>query len=123
MPGEKPFLEDWHNHLSTIFPEVRVKSFLEMRGADMGDFYAIPALSALWTGLLYDDIALDAAWEIVKHWDHNDRETLRRTVPKTALHTDAPGRRLRYGHVSDIARDIVGIAEAGLLRRALTVWL
>jgi glutamate--cysteine ligase len=119
LPGEKPYIEDWENHLSTIFPEVRLKHFLEMRGADMGNLEAIPALSALWTGLLYDEIALNAAWDIIRNWTHADREVLRANVPETALHTEAPGRKLRYGHVSDIARDVVGIAEAGLLRRAL----
>ncbi len=117
LPGEKPLVSDWEDHLSTIFPEVRLKQFLEMRGADMGSLEAIPALSALWTGLLYDEIALEAAWDIVRHWDAGDRQRLREAAPVTALHTEAPGRRLRYGTVRDIARDIVGIAEAGLVRR------
>ncbi len=119
LPGEKPFVEDWENHLSTLFPEVRLKSFLEMRGADMGDLGAIPAVAALWVGLLYDDIALDSAWDVVRTWSNADRERLRSEVPRTGLHTDVPGNHLRYGKVSDIARDIVGIAEAGLLRRGL----
>jgi glutamate--cysteine ligase len=118
LPGEKPYVEDWDNHLSTIFPEVRLKSFLEMRGADMGGLAAIGALAALWTGLLYDDIAREAAWEIIQVWSPADRERLRVEVPTTGLHTPAPGRHLRYGYVSDIARDIVGMAEAGLVRRA-----
>jgi glutamate--cysteine ligase len=117
LPGEKPYIEDWENHLSTLFPEVRLKRFLETRGADMGSRDSIPALAALWTGLLYDEIALDSAWEIVSHWGAADRQRLRTTVPATGLHTEAPGRHLRYGRLSDVARDMVGIAEAGLVRR------
>ncbi len=118
LPGELPYIEDWENHLSTIFPEVRLKRFLEMRGADMGSLEAIPALAAFWAGLLYDDIALDAAADIIGHWSAADRQRLRDEVPRLGLQTEAPGRHLRYGKVSDIARDIVGIAEAGLIRRA-----
>ena len=68
LPGEKPTIKDWEDHLSTLFPEVRLKQFLEMRGADMGDETSVPALSAFWAGLLYDDVSLEAAWELVKHW-------------------------------------------------------
>src|SRR3982750_210779 len=77
LPGEKPLRSDWIDHLSTAFPEVRLKSFLEMRGADGGRWSRICALPALWVGLLYDDGALDAAWELVKHWTIGEREALR----------------------------------------------
>src|SRR5436309_3183571 len=85
LPGEKPRLSDWVDHLSTAFPEVRLKSFLEMRGADGGRWSRICALPALWVGLLYDEQALDAAWELVKHWSIGERERLRHEVPKLAL--------------------------------------
>lgn len=120
LPGEKPSVADWEHHLSTAFPEVRLKSFLEMRGADMGKAELIPALAAFWTGLLYDSISLDAAWDVVKHWTAADRQVLRNAVPKTALHTPIPGPKLRFGTVADLAREIVGIAQAGLVRRGLT---
>ena len=113
LPGEKPTLDDWNDHLSTAFPEVRLKTFLEMRGADGGPWGRICALPALWVGLLYDQGALDAAWDVVKHWTMDERETLRSSVPKLGL--DAPiagGRRLR-----DIAGEVVDIASAGLAAR------
>lgn len=117
VPGEKPMIKDWENHLSTLFPEVRLKQFLEMRGADMGDAASVSALSALWTGLLYDDVALEAAWELVSEWTAEERQTLREEVPVTALRTPWPGDILRFGDVKDAAREIVGIASAGLIRR------
>ena len=119
LPGEKPTVKDWEDHLSTLFPEVRLKQFLEMRGADMGDEAAITALPALWTGLLYDDIALDAAWDLVKDWTEYDRQALRNGVPRQALQTPVPGNDLRFGTVGDLAREMVGIASAGLARRAI----
>ena len=112
LPGEKPTIKDWEDHLSTLFPEVRLKTFLEMRGADMGDEAHVVALSAFWTGLLYDDIALEAAWELVKNWSDDDREHLRREVPRLGL--DTPFDR---SSLFDIAAQAVGIAEAGLVRR------
>ncbi|RZF64382.1 glutamate--cysteine ligase [Sphingomonas populi] len=114
LPGELPTIDDWNDHLSTAFPEVRLKTFLEMRGADGGPWGRICALPALWVGLLYDDAALDAAWDVVKHWTMEERETLRSSVPKLGL--DAPiagGRRLR-----DIAGDVLDISHAGLSARA-----
>ena len=93
LPGEKPRLSDWIDHLSTAFPEVRLKSFLEMRGADGGRWGRICALPALWVGLLYDDAALDAAWDRVKHWTIDEREALRHAVPREALDARGPGRR------------------------------
>ena len=91
LPGEKPTLDDWNDHLSTAFPEVRLKTFLEMRGADGGPWSRICALPALWVGLLYDDAALDAAWDLVKHWTIDERQALRDAVPKLALDAPIPG--------------------------------
>ncbi|MET3825454.1 glutamate--cysteine ligase [Sphingomonas sp. PvP055] len=114
LPGETPTLDDWNDHLSTAFPEVRLKTFLEMRGADGGPWGRICALPALWVGLLYDDQALDAAWDLVKHWTIEERQTLRDSVPRLGL--DAPiagGRTLR-----DIAGEVLDISHAGLTARA-----
>jgi glutamate--cysteine ligase len=91
LPGEKPLKSDWIDHLSTAFPEVRLKSFLEMRGADGGPWSRICALPALWVGLLYDQTALDAAWDLVKDWDMDGRERLRSSVPKLGLDAPLPG--------------------------------
>ncbi|WP_311270629.1 glutamate--cysteine ligase [Sphingobium sp. WCS2017Hpa-17] len=113
LPGEKPTEKDWEDHLSTAFPEVRMKSFLEMRGADGGPWNRICALPALWVGLLYDQGALDAAWDVVKDWTMEERQLLRDSVPKLGL--DAPiggGRTLR-----DIAGQVVDIARSGLAAR------
>ncbi|QNN68072.1 glutamate--cysteine ligase [Sphingomonas lutea] len=113
LPGEKPRLTDWTDHLSTAFPEVRLKSFLEMRGADGGRWGRICALPAFWVGLLYDDQALDAAWDLVKHWTIAEREALRGAVPKQALEAPTPdGRTVRA-----LAGDVLKIAAAGLSRR------
>jgi glutamate--cysteine ligase len=114
LPGEKPLLTDWVDHLSTAFPEVRLKSFLEMRGADGGRWSRICALPALWVGLLYDDEALDAAWELVKHWRLDEREKLRHEVPRLALDAVTPdGETMR-----DFAGRVLDIAANGLTRRA-----
>ena len=114
LPGEKPKLADFTDHLSTIFPEVRLKSFLEMRGADGGPWNRICALPALWVGLLYDDNALDAAWDLARDWSIADQEQLRRDVPKLALKAPLPG----GGTVHDLAREVLEIASSGLARRA-----
>ncbi|GHA30637.1 glutamate--cysteine ligase [Devosia pacifica] len=119
LPGEKPTQRDWEDHLSTLFPEVRLKQFLEMRGADMGEPKMATALSALWVGLLYDDVALQTAYELVMEWEPETRQILRREVPKTALKTVWPDDVLRFGEVQDAAREVVGIASAGLARRAI----
>ena len=114
LPGEKPTEKDWEDHLSTAFPEVRLKSFLEMRGSDGGPWNRICALPALWVGLLYDQGALDAAWDLVKDWSMEERQVLRDSVPKLGL--DAPvsgGRTLR-----DIAPEALEIARSGLASRA-----
>ncbi len=108
-----PTRGDWDNHLSTLFPEVRLKQFLEMRGADMGDEAAVNALPALFVGLLYDRTALDAAWDLVKDWTAEERQTLRDEVPRSAIRTP-----FRSGTVADIARPMLDIARAGLARRA-----
>ena len=112
LPGELPTLKDWEDHLSTIFPEVRLKRFLEMRGADSGPWRTLCALPALWTGLLYDDTALDAAWDIVKGWTAEDRQKLRADVPKQALKARVAGRSVR-----EIAREVLAIARDSLKRR------
>ena len=114
LPGEKPKIADFTDHLSTIFPEVRLKSFLEMRGADGGPWSRICALPALWVGLLYDNDALESAWELVKDWSIEEHEQLRRDVPKVALKASIPGR----GTVHDLARHVLEIASKGLSRRA-----
>ncbi|MCT2398253.1 glutamate--cysteine ligase [Novosphingobium mangrovi (ex Huang et al. 2023)] len=113
LPGERPRLSDWNDHLSTAFPEVRLKSFLEMRGADGGPWGRICALPALWVGLLYDQTALDAAWDLVKGWDMEGRETLRTSVPKLALDAPLPG----GGTLRDIAGEVLDIARSGLAAR------
>jgi glutamate--cysteine ligase len=112
LPGELPTESDWIDHLSTAFPEVRLKSFLEMRGADGGPWSRICALPALWVGLLYDDQALDAAWQVVKSWTMEQREALRNAVPRLGLDAPIPGGTLR-----DIAAEVLAIARAGLKAR------
>jgi len=114
IPGEKPTITDWTDHLSTAFPEVRLKSFLEMRGADGGRWGRICALPALWVGLLYDSQALDEAWDLVKHWTIQEREKLRHEVPRLALEAVTPdGASMR-----DFADQVLDIAAGGLTRRA-----
>jgi glutamate--cysteine ligase len=113
LPGERPRLSDWVDHLSTAFPEVRLKSFLEMRGADGGPWSRICALPALWVGLLYDQGALDAAWDEVKHWSLGARQRLRDEVPRRGLAASTPsGESLR-----DLGRRVLDIADAGLKAR------
>jgi len=114
LPGEKPTIADWTDHLSTAFPEVRLKSFLEMRGADGGRWGRICALPALWVGLLYSDTALNAAWDLCKHWKIQEREALRHAVPRLALDTPVPG----GGNVRDLSQQVLEIAAAGLTERA-----
>ena len=113
LPGELPRASDWVDHLSTAFPEVRLKSFLEMRGADGGPWNTICALPAFWVGLLYDKHALDAAWDLVKHWDMDGREALRGAVPRLGLDAPLPG----GGTLKDIAEDILAISRSGLNAR------
>jgi glutamate--cysteine ligase len=113
FPGELPTMGDWADHLTTAFPDVRLKKFLEMRGADAGPWRRLCALPALWTGLLYDDAALDQAWELVKDWTAEERETLRATVPAKGLAATIGGRTLR-----EVALDVVALASSGLKARA-----
>jgi len=112
LPGEIPHMGDWNDHMTTAFPEVRLKRFLEMRGADGGPWDRLCALPAFWVGLLYDQTALDAAWDLVKDWTAEERETLRRDVPKLALH--AP---LRGKPILGLARMVLALAREGLARR------
>jgi glutamate--cysteine ligase len=112
LPGQKPTTTDWVDHLTTAFPEVRLKTYLEMRGADGGPWGNICALPALWVGLLYDQNALDEAWELVKGWTLQDHGYLRREVPRTALKTPFKGATVR-----EIAIEVVRIASGGLKRR------
>jgi len=114
LPGELPTTSDWWDHLSTAFPEVRLKSFLEMRGADGGPWNRICALPALWVGLLYDGTALDAAWDLVKHWSMEEREALRNAVPTQALDATIPG----GGSLRDLAGEVLDMAHEGLVARA-----
>jgi glutamate--cysteine ligase len=113
LPGERPNLVDWDNHLTTLFPEVRMKRFLEMRGADGGPWRRLCALPALWVGLLYDDAALDAAWDLVKNWSAEERQQVRDGVITDALRTEIPGGRT----VQDLSRDVLEIASEGLKAR------
>ena len=106
-------MSDWTDHLSTAFPEVRLKSFLEMRGADGGRWGKICALPALWVGLLYDGPTLDAAWDLVKHWSIEEREQLRREVPRLALATPTPD----GGTMHELAGRVLELAAAGLAAR------
>ncbi|MDP1907851.1 MAG: glutamate--cysteine ligase, partial [Hyphomicrobium sp.] len=112
LPGERPTLDDWSDHLTTLFPEVRLKRFLEMRGADSGPWQRICALPAFWVGLLYDAQALEAAWQLVKDWTAEEREALRNAVPKGALAT--PFRKTTVQH---IAREVLRISRRGLRAR------
>ena len=113
LPGEVPTLSDWADHLTTIFPEARVKKFIEMRGADGGPWRRLCALPALWVGLTYDQTALDAAWDLAKGWDHDTREALRIAASVSGLQGQ-----VGKLHLHDLAREVVAIAEAGLKARA-----
>jgi glutamate--cysteine ligase len=112
MPGERATLSDWANHLSTTFPEVRLKRYLEMRGADSGPLPNLLALPALWVGLLYDDASLDAAWDLAKVWSAQERQKLRDDVPKQGLAAKIRGRT-----VFEIVGEVLKFARAGLARR------
>ncbi len=113
LPGETPTLSDWADHLTTIFPEARIKKFMEMRGADGGPWRRLCALPAFWVGLMYDDGALDAAWDLAKGWDAETREALRVGASEQAL--DA---RVGDIHMHALAREVLDISEAGLKARA-----
>jgi glutamate--cysteine ligase len=113
LKGIEPSMSDWADHLTTIFPEVRMKQFLEMRGADGGSWRRICGLPALWVGLYYDQTALDAAWDMVKDWTAEERQAMRDSVPRLAFNTP-----FRKGTVGDLARQMLDISVEGLRRRA-----
>ncbi len=115
LPGEKPTHSDWADHLTTLFPEVRLKRFLEMRGADCGSWRSLCALPAFWTGLLYHQPSLDAAYDFIKGWTAEERQQLRNAVPRLALKTP-----FRQGTVLDTARIVLNFAAAGLKARSHT---
>eukprot|EP00903_Cladosiphon_okamuranus_P003321 g3319.t1 len=114
LPGERPAIDDFEDHLSTIFPEVRLKRFLEMRGSDSGPWSRLCAFSAFWTGLLYDDGALDAAWDLVKDWTDGEREALRQSVRTIGLKAPVPGGR----SLQELGKQVMDISRAGLRARA-----
>lgn len=114
LPGEKPTLSDWADHMTTVFPEARVKKYIEMRGADCGDAAHISALPAFWVGLMYDQTALDAAWDLVKGFDAETREGLRVDASVRGLQAEVDGVRMM-----DLARAAVALSQAGLAGRGL----
>jgi glutamate--cysteine ligase len=113
LPGETPTLSDWADHLTTVFPEARIKKFIEMRGADGGPWRRLCALPAFWVGLLYDQSALDAAWDLVKGFDSETRDAMRVAASVDGLHAEVNGVNMHA-----LAREAVAIAEAGLKARA-----
>jgi glutamate--cysteine ligase len=112
LPGETPTLSDWADHLTTIFPEARIKKFIEMRGADGGPWRRLCALPAFWVGLTYDQSALDAAWDLVKDWDAETREGLRVAASEHGLQAKVNGISMH-----ELAREVVAISESGLKAR------
>ncbi len=112
LPGEIPTMSDWTDHMTTLFPEVRLKRFLEMRGADGGPWRRLCALPALWVGLLYDQTALDRAWDLIKDWTADEHDMLRREVPRTALHTEFRGRPF-----NEVVMRVLEISRSGLAAR------
>jgi glutamate--cysteine ligase len=114
LPGETPTLSDWADHLTTAFPEARIKKYMEMRGADGGPWRRLCALPAFWVGLMYDQGALDAAWDIVKGWDAETREALRVAASEKALAAEVGGLKMH-----DLAREVLALSEAGLKARAM----
>jgi glutamate--cysteine ligase len=112
LPGERATVSDWANHLSTIFPEVRLKRYLEMRGADGGPWRILPSLSAFWVGLFYDSASLDAAYELIKPWDARERQRLRDEVPRLGFKASIRGR-----DVLSLARETLALSHAGLKKR------
>jgi glutamate--cysteine ligase len=112
LPGERATMADWINHLGTLFPEVRLKHFVEMRGADSGPRAHIKALPALWTGLLYDEPAREAAFDLIKSWSYENVQNLYENVPHQGFSARINGRL-----VLEVARDIVTLADKGLKAR------
>jgi glutamate--cysteine ligase len=115
LPGEKPTLSDWADHMTTVFPEARVKRYIEMRGADAGSRAHLVALPAFWTGLMYDPATLDAAWDLVRGIDAETRQGLRVAASVHALQGEAGGVR-----IADLAREAVALSRAGLAARGIT---
>ena len=115
LPGEMPTLSDWADHLTTIFPEARIKQFMEMRGADGGPWRRLCALPAFWVGLLYDQSSLDAAWDLVKSMDAETRDAMRIAASVDGLQAEVSGIKMM-----DLARQAVDISKAGLAARART---
>ncbi len=113
LTGVRPTLSDWADHLTTLFPEARLKKYLEMRGADGGRWRSLCAVPALWVGLLYDQAALDAAWDLCRDWSREEREQLRAAVPRHGIHA-----KLRGETVRDVARRMLAIARDGLKARS-----
>ena len=113
MPGETPTLSDWADHLTTVFPEARMKRYIEMRGADCGSVEHMAALPAFWVGLLYDQSALDAAWDLVRGWDEETREALRVAASVSALQG-----RVGTINLQDLSKEVLAISTAGLAARA-----
>ena len=113
LPGETPTLSDWADHLTTIFPEARIKKFIEMRGADGGPWRRLCALPAFWVGLMYEQGPLDAAWDLIKDWDAEMRQALR-----VAAYTDGLAAEVNGVKMLDLARETVALSEAGLKQRA-----
>jgi glutamate--cysteine ligase len=111
-PGERATISDWANHVSTIFPEVRLKRYIEMRGSDGGPWRRLPALPAFWVGLIYDDANLDACWEIVKDWTAEERQKLRDDVTRQGFKAT-----IRKQTLLDIVLELLRLAEKGLTRR------
>jgi len=112
IPGDRATISDWANHVSTIFPEVRLKRYIEMRGSDGGPSRRLPALPAFWVGLIYDDANLDACWEMVKDWTAEERQKLRDDVPRLGFRAA-----IRHQSLLDIALELLRLAEKGLVRR------
>ncbi len=117
LPGEMPLLSDFEDHMTTVFPEVRLKRYLEMRGADGGPWRRICALPAFWVGLLYDSQSLEACWALIKGWSAEEREVMRRDVPKMGLKAPVPDNEVGAQTVQDLARHLLSLSEAGLARR------
>ncbi len=115
LPGEKPTLSDWADHLTTLFPEARVKKYIEMRGADGGPWRRLCALPAFWVGLMYEQGPLDAAWDLVKGWDAETREGLRVAASVDGLQAEVNGIRMH-----DLAREVLALSDQGLRARART---
>jgi glutamate--cysteine ligase len=112
LPGEKPIMQDWEDHLTTAFPEVRLKRYMEMRGADGGPWRKLCALPAFWAGLLYDDAVLESAWDLVKDWSMEERMKLRTDAPKLGMKAEVRGRSLQ-----SISLEVLEMSSKGLSNR------